>query len=150
MPSSFTNLDTHIIFSTKEREPWLRDTLVARTCDYIGGICKNRECVLAAAGGMPDHVHLLISIHPTICVADLVGDIKSNSSGWIHDTFPKLGDFAWQRCYGAFSVSESNVDAVKQYIATQAEHHRALTYKEEFIAFLERHKIPYDPRWVFE
>jgi len=106
--------------------------------------------VLAAAGGTVDHVHLLVSLHPTVCVADLVRDVKSNSSGWIHDTFPELGAFAWQRCYGAFAVSESNVDAVKQYIATQAKHHRSKTYKEEFVEFLERHKIPYDPKWVFE
>jgi REP element-mobilizing transposase RayT len=150
MPSSFTNLDTHIIFSTKDRESWLCDGLLARACDYIGGICRKRECVLTAAGGTPDHVHLLVSLHPTVCVADLVRDIKSNSSGWIHDTFPDHGTFAWQRCYGAFAVSESNVAAVKQYIATQEEHHRWMSYKEEFIALLERHRIPHDPKWAFE
>ena len=150
MPSSFTNLDTHIVFSTKDREPFLAEALLGRTCEYIGGICRERKCVLQAAGGMPDHVHLLVGVHPAISISDLVRDVKSNTSLWIHGTFPELAAFSWQRCYGAFAVSESNVEAVERYIGSQKEHHREKTFKEEFVALLERHKVPYDPRWMWE
>ena len=94
-----------------------------------------------AAGGMPDHVHLLISVGRQMSVADLVRTIKANTSGWIHETFANQGGFAWQNGYGAFSVSLSNIEAVKQYIANQAEHHRTKSFQEEYVEFLRRHGL---------
>jgi len=89
-------------------------------------------------------------MHATVAVSDAVREVKANSSRWIHETWPDKGSFAWQRCYGAFSVSESNSGSVRQYIAGQAEHHRVVTYKEEFVAFLEKHNVEYEPKWVWE
>src|SRR5262245_44322871 len=106
----------------------------------MGGIARNEKCVLLAAGGVPDHVHLLVSLSKEIAVADVLRLIKTNSSKWIHETFPAMASFAWQAGYGAFSVSYSNTDAVKRYIANQAEHHRVKTFQEEFVMFLKRHR----------
>ena len=114
----------------------------------MGGIFRAEKCVLLAAGGMPDHVHLLASLSREITVADLVRSVKANSSRWLHD----LGrtDIWWQAGYGAFAVSYSNIPIVRAYIATQAEHHRRMTFQEEFIEFLTRHELPYDERYVWD
>ena len=105
---------------------------------------------LLTAGGTPDHAHLLLSLGKEAAVADTVRDVKSNSSRWIHETFGHLRGFAWQTGYGAFSVSYSNLGRVERYIHQQEEHHRIQTYQEEFIAFLKRHNIPYDERYVWD
>jgi REP element-mobilizing transposase RayT len=101
------------------------------------------------AGGMPDHVHLLVSLGRTLSVADAVRLIKSNSSGWTHEEL-RLPDFQWQTGYGAFAVSYSNIDPVKAYIANQAEHHRTRTFQDEFRAFLRRHHLEWDERYVWD
>jgi putative transposase len=150
MPQSFSSLNCHIIFSTKNREPLIVGELAARIYEYIGGICRETGNVLLAAGGMPDHVHLLISMGRQMSVADLVRKIKANSSKWMHETFANQGGFAWQNGYGAFSVSLSNIEAVRQYIANQAEHHRTKSFQEEYIEFLVRHNLKYDERYIWE
>ena len=121
MPQSFASLTYHIIFSTKARFPALTGEMVPRLYDYIGGILKPHDGVLLAAGGMPDHVHLLTSLGRETSVAVAVRLIKTNSSKWIHDTFPEQRSFAWQTGYGAFTVSHSNLPSVKSYIAGQVE-----------------------------
>jgi REP element-mobilizing transposase RayT len=143
-------MHSHLIFSTKNRDPLLLPDFSPRLFEYIGGILRDQKCPLLAAGGMPDHVHLLVGIHQQKAVCDIVRDIKSNSSHWIHETFPNLMGFAWQAGYGAFSVSYSNIGQVKKYIADQAEHHRVRSFKEEFIAFLERHGMEYDERYIWD
>jgi len=150
MPQSFVSLHCHLVFSTKNREPLIRPSWSPRLYQYIGGIVRGQSGRLIAAGGMADHVHLLVSMGKTRAVADLVRDVKSNSSGWVHETFANLGGFAWQTGYGAFAVSYSNVGEVKRYIAGQEEHHRVRSFKEEFLAFLERHEIEYDERYIWE
>jgi putative transposase len=150
MPQSFTCLRYHVIFSTKGRVPLIHRELQPRLWEYMGGILRSNRSVLLAAGGVPDHVHLLIGLNQSLAVADAVRLIKANSSGWIHNTFPDLGGFAWQSGYGAFSVSYSAQDAVKRYIADQESHHRTKTYKEEFIEFLECHGIPYDEQFLWD
>ena len=150
MPQSFASLHCHIVFSTKNRLPSIDGEWQARLYEYIGGILRKEKCVLSAAGGMPDHVHLLVSLSREIAVADLVRLIKANSSKWVHETFPTSRAFAWQAGYGAFSVSHSNRDAVKKYIAGQAAHHRVRTFQEEFIEFLKRHDIEYDEKYIWE
>ena len=149
MPQSFVSLHFHIVFSTKNRKPFITDDLQARLHEYLGGIVRADAGRLLAAGGMPDHIHLLISLSKQIALADAVRTIKSNSSKWIHETFPTQVDFAWQAGYGAFAVSFSNLDAVKRYIANQAEHHRKRTFREEFVALLERHEIEFDERYLW-
>lgn len=115
-----------------------------RLYQYIGGTLRAKDSVLLAAGGMPDHIHLMISLGKQTTIADLIRDIKANSSRWIHEAFASLRGFAWQTGYAAFSVSPSSLGDVKQYIANQSEHHRVRTFQEEFVLFLERHGVPYD------
>jgi len=146
MPQSFACLHYHLIFGTKGRAPVLEDDLRPRLYEYIGGIARGFGGIIEAAGGMPDHVHLLASLDRQTSVADAARSIKANSSKWIHETFPAMADFAWQSGYGAFTVSHSHLERVRGYIARQAEHHRRITFQEEFRAFLDRHGIPYDER----
>jgi REP element-mobilizing transposase RayT len=150
MPQSFAALHCHIIFSTKNRAPLISADLQPRLFAYMGGIAASEGNVLVAAGGIPDHVHLLVSLSREIAVAAAVRLLKANSSKWIHETFPELQHFSWQAGYGAFAVSYSHLDRVKRYLANQEEHHRKQTFQEEFVAFLRRHKIPYDERYLWD
>jgi putative transposase len=145
MGSTLVHLIIHIIFSTKALQPQITD--INCLSAFIGGIARNKNASLIAAGGMPDHIHLLIQMPATISVADLVRDIKSNSSRWMRDTVG-IKDFAWQDGYACFSVSQSNVASVIHYIKNQPEHHRAVGYTEELVAFLERHGVAYDPKYL--
>ncbi len=149
MPQSLASLHCHIVLSTKHREPLITGDLPPRLYGYIGGTLRQHSSSLLAAGGMPDHVHLLVSLGRTLAVADTVRVIKSNS-GWIHEEFSALRGFHWQDGYGAFAVSNSNLSAVKEYIGNQKEHHRALSFKEEFLEFLRRHNLEWDERYVWD
>jgi REP element-mobilizing transposase RayT len=149
MPQSFGSLHCHIVFSTKHRKPLIEPEWQDRLFEYIGGILRNHSCVLIAAGGTADHVHLLVSLSRTISVADAVRQIKSNSSGWVHGTLG-LMEFQWQEGYGAFAVSYSNLDQVKAYIANQEEHHGRMTYQDEFRELLRRHQFEWDERYVWD
>ena len=150
MSQSFVSLHYHLIFSTKNRVPTLTADLQPRLQQYIGGILRNEGCTLVAAGGMPDHIHLLISLGKQISVADALREIKSRSSSWIHGTFPSRRGFEWQVGYGAFAVSYSDLDRVREYLKKQAEHHRTMTFQEEFLEFLKRHHIEYDERYLWD
>ena len=145
---SYTRLLYHIVFSTKERRPLLTGELGRRTIEYIGGICRELNGQLLAAGSSADHLHLAVAVHPSVAVADLVGRVKSGSSGWIHGEFPEGREFSWQDGYAAFSVSPSVVARVKRYIQGQAEHHKKVSFQEELIALLKRHGIEYDERYI--
>jgi REP element-mobilizing transposase RayT len=138
------------VFSTKNRQPWIESAMVDRLYGYLGGILRAEKCTLIVAGGMSDHVHLLVSLGKYRGLADLLRVVKANSSRWIHETFPNMAHFAWQAGYGAFAVSHSNVGAVKRYIAGQREHHRARSFQEEFVALLNRHGIAYDERYLWD
>ena len=150
MPQSFACLNYHVIFSTKGRAPFLVGDLPNRLYAYVGGIIRNENGTLVAAGGMPDHVHFLISLSRESSVSDVLRQIKSSSSRWIHETIPDLRGFAWQAGYAAFAVSYSHIEIVKQYIATQADHHRTVTFQEEFLAFLRRHNLEFDERYLWD
>ena len=116
MPQSFSCLHTHIVFSTKNREPLLTRDLTERLDPYLGGLARNRKCTLVRIGGVEDHIHLLVQLARDIAVSEFVGAIKSISSGWIHREFPELETFAWQQGYAAFAVSLSAVESVAKYI----------------------------------
>ena len=148
MAATYSCLLVHIIFSTKQREALIRSDLAADLYSYMGGIARSKRCVLLAAGGMPDHVHLLVSLHPTVAVAAIVRDIKANSSSWVRER--GVREFAWQDGYGPFSVSKSNLETVRAYVNSQEEHHRTKTFQEEYVEFLERHGVEYDRRYVFD
>ena len=149
MSQSLVCVNCHLIFSTKERAPLISEELSPRLLDYIGGIVRNQRACLVAAGAVPDHVHLVVSLGKELSVAAAVRLIKSNSSGWIHETYPQLQDFAWQVGYGAFSVSHSNMNRVTQYVGRQREHHRVRTFQDELREFLKRHNVEYDERYVW-
>lgn len=145
---AYTNLLTHLVFSTKDRRPFLHDGIRPRVHQYLGGILRNIKGKAITVGGVEDHVHLLIESPPTLAISNAVRLIKSNSSKWIHE---ELGEaaFHWQTKYGAFSVSRSNVPAVAKYIDHQEEHHRQITFQDEFRELLERHGIELDERYLW-
>jgi putative transposase len=147
---SLASLNVHVVFSTKNRHPFIAADWAHRLYSYLGGTIKGTRSVLLNAGGTPDHVHLLVSMGREASLAELVRLMKSNSSGWVHDTFPELASFAWQAGYGAFSVSYSQLDRVKRYIDRQEEHHRNTKYQDEFRALLSRHGIKWDERYIWD
>lgn len=148
MAHTYTNLLIHALFSTKDRQPLLDGQLKSRLYPYLAGIITKLKGRPVIINGPKDHVHLLFVIPATLPLADLMEKLKANSSKWIHEEFRK--EFAWQSGYTAFSVSQSNLAAVKRYITQQEEHHRKLTYQEEVMAFLKKHGAQYDPRYVFD
>ena len=150
MPQSFACLHHHIIFSTKNREPLLTGDIPGRLHAYIAGILRNEHGSLVIAGGMPDHVHLLASISRESSMSDILRQIKGSSSRWISESFPDLQAFAWQAGYAAFAVSYSHLQNVRNYIATQAEHHRTVTFQDEFRAFLRKHDIEFQEQYMWD
>jgi REP element-mobilizing transposase RayT len=149
MPQSFSALHCHVIFSTKHRQPQITSELQPRVFEYIGGILRSNSSALVAAGGIPNHVHLLISLGRSLAIADAIRLIKTNSSGWIHDEL-KLREFQWQNGYGAFAVSYSNIDQAKTYLANQEQHHCNTSFQDEFREFLRRHNLEWDERHVWD
>jgi REP-associated tyrosine transposase len=149
MPQSFSSLHCHIIFSTKNRKPQINADLQPRLFEYIGGILRENSSPLISAGGMPDHIHLLVSLNRTLAIADAVRLIKTNSSGWVHDEL-RFHEFQWQNGYGAFAVSYSNIDQVKTYIANQEQHHPTISFQDEFREFLRRHGLEWDEQYVWD
>ena len=149
MAHTFTNFLTHLIFSTKDRLPSIRPEIRDDLWAYLGGIVRELGGTAAIIGGAADHVHLLVGLPATVALADAVRVVKTNSSRSVRRGRDSPA-FAWQVGYGAFSVSQSNAAAVLKYIQGQAEHHRRVSFQEEFIAFLKKHKIDYDPRYIWE
>ncbi|MHC4289894.1 MAG: IS200/IS605 family transposase [Planctomycetota bacterium] len=146
---SYTCLYYHIVFSTKERRRYLNEEQVQAVCKYIGGILRNQKGCLLTGNGMSDHLHLAASLHPQTCISDCLQHIKGSSSKWIHETYPDLELSCWQDGYSAFSVSYSGLDKVTAYIRNQQAHHKKQTFEEELISLLKKHKIDYDPKYVF-
>ena len=147
---SLAQILVHLVFSTKNREPVLNDTLRDELHAYIGGIVANNKGTLLKAGSVADHIHLLI-VHPRTCSpADLVQDIKTGSSKWLKTRGRRYDGFHWQCGYGIFSVSPSHRPAVESYLEHQAEHHRTVTFQDEYRALLEKHGIKYDERYVWD
>ena len=140
----------HVVFSTKLRKPVLNDSWRDDLFAYIGGTVKDHKASLLKAGGIEDHVHLLLRIHPEFAISKTVQLLKANSSKWINDNRKTSSLFQWQRGYGAFSVSQSMADTVRNYIAGQRKHHARRTYQDEYLEILRKHEIEFDLRYVFE
>ena len=147
MANTYTSLTYHVVFSTKNREPWLTPPICERLWPFLGGIARENGMKALEIGGVADHVHVLISIPPTVPASKAVQLLKGGSSHWLKSEFSNLSAFAWQDGYGAFTVSESQVEAVRAYIRQQAEHHRTRTFAEEYRSFLERHHVEFDERY---
>ena len=150
MPGTYSKLLLHIVTSTKRRTPWLTAEVAERLYPYIGGIIRAERGALCAIGGVEDHVHLYIRWRPDGALSDLMRAVKARSSMWIHETFPELRDFAWQEGYAAFSVSRSQEDVVRRYIAGQAEHHRREDFRAELLRLLQAHEIEFEEKYVFD
>ena len=149
MPQSFTQLHYHLVFSTQHREQWITTEIQSRLWEYLGGMVREREGIAILVGGMPDHIHMLVTLHQQVAIADFMRDIKAGSSGWIHETFPNTAGFRWQTGYGAFTVSHSARDDVRTYIANQESHHRRLSFQEEFRLMLKLHDLTYDEKYLW-
>ncbi len=147
---SFTQLSYHIVFSTKLRRPAINAELQARLYEYLGGTIRGRKGQSIEIGGTRDHVHILTRLSPMLPVADVIRDLKSNSSKWISGLPEARSRFEWQKGYSAFTVSYSQIDAVQRYIRGQEEHHRARSFQEEYVEFLNRHNIEFRPEYLFE
>jgi len=148
MGRTFTNLLTHIVFSTKDREPLIVPEVKAELFAYLGGLTRELKGKAYGINGTTDHVHMLISLPANVSVSEAMRFIKSNSSGWVHDKWQRA--FAWQLGYGAFSVSKSNVPEVLKYIAKQEAYHRRISFRDEFVDFLQKHEIQYDKRYIWD
>jgi len=147
---SYVSSYFHCVFSTKERRPLIPPALRDRLWPYVGGIARENDMKAIEIGGMPDHVHILLSLPSTLSIAKALQLIKGGSSKWVHDTFPEHRVFGWQAKYGAFSVSVSQLETIVQYIRGQEEHHRKMSFQEEFLALLKKHQIAYDERYLWD
>jgi REP element-mobilizing transposase RayT len=149
MGHTYTSLLTHVIFSTKDCVPSLDDDLREEVEKYVCGVARNIGVKTIAINSVADHAHILLQVPAATSVAAIVSKLKSNSSRFIHEKWPRRSKFAWQEGYGAFSVSKSGLDDVVRYIANQEEHHRKRTFQEEYLEFLKRYEIEYDERYVW-
>ena len=140
----------HCVFSTKERRPLIVPELRDRLWPFMGGIARQNKMKAIEIGGVEDHVHILLSLPSTMAVSKAIQLIKGGSSKWVHETFPERRLFAWQEEYGAFSVSVSQLDKTIEYITGQEAHHRKLTFQEEFLALLKKHRIEYDEKYLWK
>jgi len=150
MAHTFTNLLTHIIFSTQDRMPTLDSNLKDRLFPYMGGIFRELGATPLLINGPSDHVHVLAVLSAKHAVSEILNKVKANSSGWVHNTFPDRRTFAWQIGYAAFGVSPSQKKTVLDYIMNQEEHHRKVSFKEESVSFLKKHEIDYDEKYLWE
>lgn len=148
MSSTHLSLHCHIIFGTKHQRPLIAADWRHRFHSYIGGSLRTLDVIPESVGGVADHIHLLIGFRATHSLADIMRDVKRISSKWVHDT---IGDpqFEWQDGYGAFTVSASQLEKVKSYIASQEEHHRKKTFQEEYVEFLKSSGVEYDERYLW-
>ena len=149
MPSTYSNLLFHVVFSTKERVRLLIKDARDRLYPYISGIANKNNFKTLIVGGTNDHIRVLLSLKPEISVSKAVQLIKGGSSKWLHDNFPDLNIFSWQEGYGAFTVSISQIDVVKNYIANQEEHHKKMSFEEEYLELLKRNNIDFNPKYLF-
>ncbi|MDG4946036.1 IS200/IS605 family transposase [Weeksellaceae bacterium KMM 9713] len=150
MANTYTQLYFHVVFAVKGRQNLISIQWKDELYKYIAGIINNKSQKLLIINGMPDHVHLLLSSSPNFNLSTLVGEIKSNSSRWINENRYVRGKFAWQIGFGAFTVSQSQLTVVTNYIKKQEIHHKTKSFREEYIEFLEAYEIDYDNKYIFE
>ncbi len=150
MANSYTQIYIQYVFTVNGRENFLPSKHNAELQKYIRGIVEKRKSILVAINNTPDHIHILISLNPNYSISKLIQEIKSISSKFINDNKWIKGKFHWQRGYGAFSYSKSHMEKVKKYIERQQQHHQNRTFQEEFTDFLEKFRIKYDDKYLFE
>ncbi len=150
MANCYTQVNIHVVFAVKDRERILNDYLMEQTCKYMHGILINLKQFPLAIGGYKNHVHLFFEQYPTTALSDIVEKVKANSSKWINDHKMVIGHFEWQRGYGGFSYSRSQRSGVIRYIMNQEEHHKEMTFREEYLTMLKKFEIEFDDQYLFE
>ena len=150
MPQSLSSILIHLIFSTKNREPFLRPEIDTELYPYLASIFKAMKSPALVINGTSDHLHTLCSLSRVVTIADLVEEVKTESSKWIKTKGSEFQNFHWQSGYGAFSVSQSQVASVKRYIGGQKEHHRRVSFQDEYRKFLKAYEVEYDERYVWD
>jgi putative transposase len=148
MPGAYCNLLYHLVFSTKERRPLISSAMKPRLLDYLGGIVRGEGGELLEINTVADHAHLLVRLHPSRAVADMLRHIKANSSKWANERFRRGPTFAWQEGYAAFTVSQSQIPRLLAYIQEQEEHHQKRDFRRELISLLRRNGIAFDERYL--
>jgi REP element-mobilizing transposase RayT len=149
MPGTFSQIYIQVVFAVKGRESLIHKEWEERLYQYITGIVRTKEQKLIAINGMPDHIHVFIGMKPSCCLSDLVREIKKSSNDFINENNLSRFRFSWQEGYGAFSYSHSQIDAVAKYILNQKEHHKKVTFKEEYVDFLKKFEIEHDEKYLF-
>lgn len=150
MPQSLSSILIHLVFSTKNREPFITQVIETELHPYMAKIFRELKSPSLAIDGITDHLHILFSLGRVIKVADLAEEVKTESSKWIKTKVREFRNFHWQRGYGAFSIGQSNVVALKRYIREQKQHHRRITFQDEYRKFLKAYGIEYDERYVWD
>lgn len=148
MANTYSSLFYHIVFSTKNRVPFIKPELENRIWEYVGGVARHHKMTALQIGGIEDHLHALVLAPTTIAPCDIAKHLKGDSSSWIHDEFSELQDFGWQDGYGIFTVSKTNVPSVVRYIQNQRAHHQTHTFEDEYRSFLEKAGVEYDERYL--
>ena len=150
MAQSLSKVLLHIVFSTKNRQPFIDKEIEDELFRYLATVCKTLNCPAHEIGGVEDHVHIACSLHRTVTIAKLVQELKQDSSKWIKAKGERYQDFAWQNGYGAFSVGQSQLKNLRRYIANQREHHQRQMFQDEFREVLKRYKVPFDEQYVWD
>jgi REP element-mobilizing transposase RayT len=150
MADSYASLYYHIVFSTKQREPWISQEIEQRVWSFVGGIADKFGMTPLRVGGLEDHLHVIVSIPTTMAVSRAAQLLKGGSSRWIRSTFPELTAFGWQDGYGAFTVSASMLPATLAYVENQRARHEAMSFEQEYRVILDRHGISYDARYLLD
>lgn len=150
MANTYSRLYAMVVFAVMGRSNALKSDFREELFKFITGIVKNKGQKLMAIGGVEDHIHILLSYQPDIALSDLVRDIKANSSRFINEKHLIPGKFMWQKGFGAFSYSHSHVDTVVKYVLNQEEHHKIGSFKDEYLAFLDKYEIAYDEKYIFD
>ena len=150
MSQSLAKNLVHLVFSSKERKPHIQNDVRSKLHEYAGGILHDLDSPALLMNSVADHIHVLFNLHKTKALSDVIMELKRGTSIWIKEQNSQYSDFYWQAGYGAFSVSQSAVETVKEYIANQEAHHSRRTFQDEFRALLNRHEIDFDERYVWE
>ena len=150
MTHTYTQLLYHLVWSTKERQPFIAKDFQSTLYEYMAGVFRSLKCHCILIGGMPDHVHVCIEMLPILNISEVMRTVKVSTSKWIRQNFSVGRDFEWQEGYGAFSVSASNKNALLQYIKNQEEHHSKYDFREEFLLLLQKHGVQYDEKYLWK
>jgi putative transposase len=150
MPQSLSQIIVHIVFSTKDRRPWLDPAIRSRMHAYLATLCRDQNCEAYRVGGVADHAHIAARLGRTVSQAELLEKIKKTSSAWIKDQGKQYEGFYWQGGYGCFSIGWSQLEDLVHYIDHQEEHHRTRTFQEEYRNFLKKYRVQFDERYVWD